>query len=83
MSLDGVTGTDDRPSVVTVVGASGAPEYAGQFRQAARRWQAAARKAGAESIAVGLSDQGQAGMSDRERLKAILAKTAKDMPEPL
>jgi hypothetical protein len=76
-------GTEDRPSVVTVVGASGAPEYAGQFRQSAERWQAAARKAGAESIAVGLSDQGQGGVSDRERLKAILAETAKDVPEPL
>ena len=41
-------GAEDRPCVVIVVGASGAPEYAAQFRQSADRWQAAAKKAGAE-----------------------------------
>ena len=64
---------EDRPCVVIVVGASGAPEYAAQFRQSADRWQAAAKKAGAESIRIGLSDQ--AGVTDRERLKSILAET--------
>jgi hypothetical protein len=74
-------GADDRPCVVTVVGAPGAPEYAAQFLQSADRWQAAARTAGAESIAVGLSDQ--AGVIDREQLKAILTQTAKAATEPL
>ena len=40
-----------------VVGAAGRSEYAAQFRQAADRWQAACEKAGAESIAIGLSEQ--------------------------
>ena len=68
-------GAEDRPCVVIVVGASGTPEYAAQFRQSADRWQAAAKKAGAESIRIGLSDQ--AGVTDRDRLQSILAETAK------
>jgi hypothetical protein len=71
----------DRPCVVIVVGASGAPEYAAQFRQSADRWQAAAQKAGVESIRIGLSEQ--AGVTDRERLKSILAEKAKTAPELL
>ena len=74
-------GAPDRPCVVIVVGASGAPEYAAQFRQSADRWQAAAKKAGAESIRIGLSEQ--SGVTDRERLKSILAEKAKDALEPL
>jgi hypothetical protein len=74
-------GTDDRASVVTVVGASGAPEYAGQFGLAAERWQAAAKKAGAESIAIGLTEQNPT--TDRDRLKSVLAGMAKDGREPL
>jgi hypothetical protein len=76
-----VAGALDRPSVVIVVGASGAPEYAAQFRQSADRWQAVAKKAGAESIRIGLSEQ--AVVTDRERLKSTLAEKAKAAPEPL
>ncbi len=75
------SGAEDRPCVVIVVGASGAPEYAAQFRQSADRWQAAAKKAGTESIRIGLSEQ--AGVTDRERLKSILAEKAKATSEPL
>ena len=66
---------EDRPCVVTVVGAPGEPEYAAQFRKSAERRQSAAQKAGAESIAVGLSDQ--PGVTDHDRLKSILTETAK------
>jgi hypothetical protein len=68
-------GGEDRPCVVTVVGAPGEPEYAAQFRQSALRWAAAAHKAGAESILVGLSDP--TGVTDHDRLQSILAETAK------
>jgi hypothetical protein len=74
-------GGPDRPCVVIVVGASGEPEYAAQFRRSADRWQAAAKKAGAESIRIGLSEQ--SGVTDRERVKSILAEKAKDALEPL
>jgi hypothetical protein len=74
-------GGEERAVVVTVVGAPGAPEYAAQFRQSADRWQTAAQKAGAQAIAIGLSDQ--AGATDRDRLKSILTETAKVAAEPL
>ena len=74
-------GSEDRPCVVVVVGAPGTPEYTAQFRQSADRWQAAAKKAGAESIRVGLSEQ--AGVTDHDRLKSILAEKVTGTAEPL
>jgi hypothetical protein len=76
-----IAGIEDQACVVTVVGAPGAPEYAGQFRQWAERWQAAAKKVGAKSINIGLSNQ--AGVNDRDRLKSTLTETPKDGREPL
>jgi len=64
----------DRPCVLVVVGAPGTPEYASQFGQWAAQWQAAAAKAGAESITIGTSGAG--GGNDRERLRAVLAEKA-------
>ncbi len=71
----------DRPCVVIVVGASGTPEYAATFRQAADRWQAAAQKAGAEAIPIGLSNA--APITDRERLKSALTQNTSASAEPL
>ncbi len=81
----GSTTTPNRPAVVVIVGASGTPEYAGQFRQAAERWNAAAIKAGAESIQIGLSSPPGAsvGVSDRDRVKATLEETTRSGTEPL
>jgi hypothetical protein len=69
-----VVGSEDRPCVIIVVGAAGGPEYAAEFRKSADRWLAAAVKAGAESIAIGLSPQ--AGAADRDLLRAALADKA-------
>ena len=44
----------DRPSIITVVGAPGLPEYGGSFRDWADRWQGATKKAGAALIRIGL-----------------------------
>jgi hypothetical protein len=78
----GVPARTERPCVLVVVGASGAPEYADQFQQWAARWQAAATKAGAESIVLGVARKG--GDPDRERLRAALAeKAAAPGNEPL
>jgi hypothetical protein len=74
-------GEPDRPCVVIVVGAAGAPEYPAQFRESAERWQAACEQAGAESVRIGLTEQ--AGGTDRERLKSILVEKAKATTEPL
>jgi hypothetical protein len=72
---------EDRPCVLVVVGAPGAPEYASEFRQWADQWQAAAKKAGAESIRIGQDDE--AGTTDRERLRTTLAGKAGEGREPL
>jgi hypothetical protein len=81
--LSGVsTGTEDRPCVVIVVGAPGTPEYASEFRRWADQWTAAAAKAGAESIRIGL-DRPEGG-SDRDRLGTILREKSQSAGrEPL
>ncbi len=71
----------DRPCVLIVVGSSGSPDYAGQFSQWAELWQAAAGKAGAESVLIGRSQE--AGTTDRDRLHAILVEKAATGREPL
>ena len=73
--------SDDRPCVVIVVGAPGAAEYKGQFERWARLWQAAAAKAGAESIRSARSEP--EGVTDRERLHSVLAEQSKPSRQPL
>ena len=69
--LSGVSaGTEDRPCVVIVVGAPGTPDYASEFRRWSEQWTAAAAKAGAESIRIGLDSP--AGGTDRDRLGTLL-----------
>ncbi len=67
--------------MLIVVGASGSPDYAGQFSQWAELWQAAAAKAGAETILLGRSQE--AGTTDRDRLQSILRERAATGREPL
>ncbi len=74
-------GAEERPCVLTVVGAPGKPEYGAEFRRSADLWKDAATKAGAESIAIGSSEW--PGTSDRDRLRAILAEQSKVVREPL
>ena len=76
-----LAGSEERPSVLTVVGASGNPEYAADFRQAADRWKAAAAKAGAESIVIGLG--AETGESDHDRLRTVVAEQSRATREPL
>jgi hypothetical protein len=71
----------DRPCVVIVEGAPGAPEYAGAFRSWADRWQAAAEKAGAEAVQIGRGQEG--GTTDRDRLRTVLAEKGSSGREPL
>src|SRR4051812_577778 len=74
-------GADDRPCVLVVVGAPGAPEYESQFRRWADQWEADAGKAAAESIRIGQAEE--AGVSDRDRLRATLAERSSGGREPL
>src|SRR6187397_1257117 len=71
----------DRPCVVIVEGAPGAPEYSGQFRKWADQWQAAAEKAGAESVRIGRDEE--SGPADRDRLRTALAEKGASGREPL
>jgi hypothetical protein len=72
---------EERPCVLTVVGAPGNPEYAAEFRRSADLWKAAATKAGAESRTIGLDDP--PGTTDHDRLRAALVEQAKPTREPL
>jgi hypothetical protein len=74
-------GSEERPCVLTVIGAPGKSEYGTEFRRSADQWKAAAAKAGAESIAIGLSDE--PGVTDRDRLQATLTEQSKVLREPL
>jgi hypothetical protein len=79
--------SDERPCVVVVVGAPGTPEYESQFRRWADQWRAAAEKASAEFVRIGLDDGDgggeKPGTNDRERLRSALADRASAGREPL
>lgn len=73
--------TADPPTVVVVIGAPGAPEYAQQFHRWADRWQSGAERAGAKCLRL---DGGEtAGQTDRQRLETLLAEQPKQSPNPL
>lgn len=74
-------GAEDRTTVVIVEGAAGTPEYAKAFRAWSDLWDAAARKASAELIRIGLN--GEEGKTDRDRLQAVLAEKSASSKEPL
>ncbi|UCG46621.1 MAG: hypothetical protein JSU94_14070 [Phycisphaerales bacterium] len=58
-------------TVIVVVGAAGAPEYAAQFGEWAGLWREACAKGGARFIAVGLDEEQEP--SDRLRLQKTLS----------
>lgn len=70
-------GPDDRATVVVVVGAAGNEEYGEAFKTWAGHWTEAAKKGGARSLTIGLSDEAENGATDKERLKAALGKEPK------
>jgi hypothetical protein len=67
--------------VLIIVGAAGTPEYRAEFARWADQWQAAAARAGAETIRIGQAEE--AGGTDRERLRTVLARQATAGREPL
>ncbi len=71
----------DRPTVLVVVGAEGAKEYVEPFRQWAERWQAAAKSAQADFLAIGLEEQGET--TDRDLLKDRIASAVAPSSEAL
>ena len=70
----------DRPCVIVVVGAPGAPEFEARFRAWADLWLAAAAKGSAETVRIGSE---ASGPSDRDRLRAVLQERSAAGREPL
>jgi hypothetical protein len=88
----------DRPTVIAVIGAEGAPEYGAEFAKQADLWAAAARRGGAQLVMIGRDPVAatspsatqpagapattEAG-SDKERLRNALTAAAADNTNPL
>ena len=82
--------TPERPTVLVVVGAAGAPEYGSAFERWAGRWAEAAQRGGAEVVLLGRGEsgegetgKGETGEADKRRLREALAREAKRGREPL
>ena len=71
----------ERPTVLIVVGAPGAPEYGGGFVQWAGRWESAAEKAGAKFLRVGDGPTGE--KTDRRRFEALIRAEPKESADAL
>ncbi len=71
----------DSPTILTVVGAPGDPEYGEQFQQWAHRWKSAAKQAGATSIRIGTAAESKT--SDKEQLEKALAEQAEEATAPI
>ena len=73
----------DRPAVVVVVGTPGTPEYGVAFRSWADGWRDAARRSGADFVAIGGEQPDgakPASPADRDRLRDWLAARAAAKP---
>jgi hypothetical protein len=75
------TDAPTRATVVVIVGAPGAPEYAAQFHEWSEQWRAAAATASAEFQVLGESDKSES--KDHDRLKQLLVEMASEQTEPL
>ena len=75
-------GAEDRPCVVIVVGAPGAPNTPASSVNRLIDWQAACQE-GRGRIDPRSDSRSKPASSDHERLKSILAEKAKDTAEPL
>lgn len=72
----------ERPTVLVVVGASGTEEYGKQFRAWAERWQQAAARGGAVCTCLGLDDQSEESIDDRDALSRRLADERQQRQSP-
>lgn len=70
-----------KQTVIVVVGAEGAEEFREPFRNWAEKWRAAAELGKAECHFVGLDSEST--VSDRDRLKELLARHGESSHEPL
>jgi len=69
------------PTLIVLVGAAGAPDYATHFETQAARWTAAAEKAQARTIRIGTDTPG--AETDRDRFRQTLAAETTNGVAPL
>lgn len=72
--------SEDRQSVIVVVGAEGTPEYGTEFRAWADRWEEVTGRAEARLVRIGLET---VDATDRDRLRDTLAGEARESREAL
>jgi hypothetical protein len=80
-NLPAADAAPERPTVLVVIGAAGAPEYGEQFAEWADRWEQAADRGGASCVRIG--DDSPTGTTDRDRLKGFFSAEPKDSTAPL
>ncbi len=73
--------SQDRQSMIVVVGAVGAPEYGNSFNTWSQRWKAAAERGGAELLLIGQDNSSED--TDRARLHQAIADRIGWSREPL
>jgi hypothetical protein len=73
--------SDQRPTVIVVVGAGGTPEYKAQFTEWAGLWKKACRKGHADFAEIGLDKVQEP--NDRTRLQELLAHESRQGDEAL
>jgi len=71
------TNTDDRASVIVVVGASGEEDYGKEFEKWAALWERASRDGGAKHLSIGAGQTNET--TDWEQLKQTLAAEPKEL----
>ena len=77
---------EDRPTVLVVAGTAGTPDYGVAFQSWTDGWRDAARRAGADFVAIGEGPPATPGSkpdaspSDRDRLRDLLSDRAKANP---
>jgi hypothetical protein len=75
---------DDKPTVIVVQGAQGAPEFHTDFTKAADLWVQAAKRANAHLIQIGRDGSPDAESSaDKQALQKALQDASKDKKSPL
>lgn len=79
----GMQQAEQRATVVLVVGAEGAPEYAEEFALQAERWEQAAAAGGAQVLRVGVGAPQVEGREDRAHFRETLAALEPDGAQPV
>jgi hypothetical protein len=70
-----------QPTIVTMIGAPGTPEYARQFQTWSDRWRSAAEQAAAAFVCLGTDPETET--PDKQRLEQLLDQESRETTAPL